>query len=448
MTAAGSSVLVVGPEQALQAVSSCASRGSLMDRADDAFVAMERLASGSTCAVFVWTASLPSRAEAALAGMRQMLAPGGRLVLIARPDEEPLARSLLGKGADDYLIWPLHKREVSQAMGIPAERPKVQEAGGQRQQEPRQREADTPPAAVPQGDIAGLAEVLRCAETNPSAFADRLAVLVSDQLRAGGCTVELSDATSVSGQPVGQPVLSAELDLGRGLKGRLAVGPRRTGAYSAKDSALLEGLAAAAGVVYRLAAAGQYWQREAQTDELTGLVNRRGLIRRLPEILEISRRQRTTVTLLLFDIDDFKHYNDAYSHDVGDEILRETSQLFTKHTRQHDIVARYGGDEFVVVFWEADEPRKAGSKPPRDVLAVLSRYRKTLELHEFRSLGPEAQGMLTISGGLVTFPWDAATPEELISRADDALLQAKRQGKNRIWLVGQGASDGGSGVAM
>jgi GGDEF domain-containing protein len=53
-------------------------------------------------------------------------------------------------------------------------------------------------------------------------------------------------------------------------------------------------------------------------------------------------------------------------------------------------------------------------------------------------MGPEAQGRLTISGGLITFPWDASSAEELIAKADEALLLAKRQGKNRIWLVGQG----------
>jgi diguanylate cyclase (GGDEF)-like protein len=158
----------------------------------------------------------------------------------------------------------------------------------------------------------------------------------------------------------------------------------------------------------------------------------------LPDLLGQARRQRTPVTVLMFDMDDFKHFNDAYGHGAGDEILRETAQLFVRHTRKHDLVARYGGDEFVVVFWEADQPRVAGSKPPRDVLAVLGRFCKALERHEFCSLGPEAQGALTISGGLITFPWDAGSAEELIDKADEALLLAKRQGKNRIWLVGQG----------
>ncbi len=257
-----------------------------------------------------------------------------------------------------------------------------------------------------------------------------------EQLEARGCTVELGEVSSICGEAVAEAVLAVELDAGEARKGRISVSQRRGGAYTPADAALLDGYAAAAGVACRLAMAASYWRAEAQTDPLTGLVNRRGLIRRLPEILESSRRQRTTVTLLLFDIDDFKHYNDAYSHDVGDEILRETGRLFTRHTRQQDIVARYGGDEFVVVFWEANEPRKAGSKPPRDVLAVLERFRRSLERHEFASLGPEAQGKADDQRRTRYISVGVHTPEELISQADEALLQAKRQGKNRIWLVG------------
>ena len=100
-------------------------------------------------------------------------------------------------------------------------------------------------------------------------------------------------------------------------------------------------------------------------------------------------------------------------------------------------MARYGGDEFVIVFWDADDPRIAGSSHPTEVLPILRRIKKDLHDHAFPKLGPEATGCITISGGLATFPWDAHDTQTLIDKADHALLQAKDAGKNRIYLVGR-----------
>jgi two-component system cell cycle response regulator len=137
------------------------------------------------------------------------------------------------------------------------------------------------------------------------------------------------------------------------------------------------------------------------------------------------------------------HTTTTYGHTAGDEIIRQVGALFKAHCREHDVVTRYGGDEFCVVFWDADSPRVAGSTHPSDALKVLSRFQEALRGHRCTAIDADhgidadAGGSLTISGGLASFPWDASTTDDLIDRADQALLQAKRAGKNRVFVFGE-----------
>ena len=189
-------------------------------------------------------------------------------------------------------------------------------------------------------------------------------------------------------------------------------------------------------------------QKLAITDELTGLYNARYFRHFLAKILERAREKLFPVTLFIFDIDNFKKYNDNFGHGVGDEILKQTAALVRRCCREHDLVARLGGDEFAVVFWEKEGPRQprdpnqgpvAPHRPPQAPTLVLERFRKLLEAEEFQCLGPGGKGTLTISGGVAVFPYHANTMEDLISLADRRLMfGAKQSGKNSIFLVGGG----------
>jgi GGDEF domain-containing protein len=185
-------------------------------------------------------------------------------------------------------------------------------------------------------------------------------------------------------------------------------------------------------------------QRLAITDELTGLSNSRYFRHFLNSILDRARSMHFPVTLLLFDIDDFKKYNDEYGHATGDEILRQAATLMRRCTRQHDLVARIGGDDFAVVFWDKEGPRqprepKAGvsSRPPQEPLQIFERFKRLIASEEFPLLGQTGKGLLTVSAGLAVFPWDAAETESLIREADKRLMMgAKKAGKNAIYIVG------------
>ena len=176
----------------------------------------------------------------------------------------------------------------------------------------------------------------------------------------------------------------------------------------------------------------------AHRDELSGAWNRRYFDHHLARVLTQAAQKRFPVTLLVFDIDNFKTYNDRYGHGAGDEILRETVKLMQSVVREHDVVARIGGDEFAVIFWDPHGPRRPNSSHPDDVREAARRFQHAICTHRFPKLHEQAPGRLTISGGLASFPWDGATPAALLERADAMLLHSKLQGKNAITL-GAGA---------
>ena len=225
----------------------------------------------------------------------------------------------------------------------------------------------------------------------------------------------------------------------------LVAGPRVIGVRSA-SAAPTAPPALAPEVAERI----RHLEKLATEDDLTGLKNRRYIMEFAGQIIEHAGAGGGQVTLLLFDVDNLKSYNDTYGHLAGDEVLKQAAVLMRRCCRRHDVVGRIGGDEFAVVFWDAplvrsgaakSERRTAAGEHPKEAISVAKRFRAELEKTELPGVSPKAKGILTISGGLASLPHDGSTVEELFRQADKALLEAKRGGKNKIYLVGEPKGD-------
>ncbi len=362
----------------------------------------------------------------AIAGLRDAAGERTKLLLCCPPEAEPEVRAAAAdSAADDYLLWPLDGAELDAALGYVAD--------------DAESDAATPPM-VALDELASLQEVLSALGEEPYALLHRLADMVRGAMGSAGVTLVVAGSAASSGETVANPVLSEPIVRDDQAVGQISVGPRAA-AYRAGDVQKLAHYAGLIGQILATADEQRKWRREALTDSVSGLYNRRYVMRFLDDLLIRARTERFRVTVLLFDIDDFKAYNDTFGHGAGDEIIRQIGQLFRTHCREHDLVTRYGGDEFCVVFWDADQPRVAGSDHPTDALSVLGRFQSALKTYRCTSLAPDTQGQLTISGGLASFPWDAASAGELVEKADQALLKAKQAGKNRVFVFGDHEGD-------
>jgi diguanylate cyclase (GGDEF)-like protein len=165
---------------------------------------------------------------------------------------------------------------------------------------------------------------------------------------------------------------------------------------------------------------------QAQHDPLTGLANRRALDARLEEELERARRHGTHLGLVLIDVDDFKHFNDDYGHQCGDEVLRTFAALLAGSLRELDLAGRFGGEEFALVL---------PGTSVEGACVLAEQIRKSLKLLEVA--GPAGEPLrITASFGAAAFP-GCATVEELIAAADQSVYEAKRRGKDQV--VGAGS---------
>jgi two-component system cell cycle response regulator len=161
----------------------------------------------------------------------------------------------------------------------------------------------------------------------------------------------------------------------------------------------------------------------AITDQLTGLHNRRYMSRHLDTLVANARRNGRPLAFVIMDIDFFKQVNDTHGHDIGDEVLREFAERIAANVRGIDLACRYGGEEFVVAMPDTDIAFATH---------IAERLRQSIETTPITiSRAPNSLN-ITISIGIARYEGGDDTGEKLLHRADQALYQAKRSGRNRV----------------
>ncbi len=246
--------------------------------------------------------------------------------------------------------------------------------------------------------LADIGENLENAGENTSTFADQLQA-------ADGSLNSLGDASNSSVRKIVEGLIRATSDM------------------AARNRSLEESLQTSSKQVIALQSHLHQVRAEAMTDALTGIANRRFFDMRLHEHRLRAQAEGTNLSLMLVDIDHFKRFNDSHGHRVGDQVLKAVGSALKSAAIGEELPARYGGEEFAVLM-----PGLSGE------MALLRAERLRLNLaNQYLRPKPtgESFGRITVSIGIAHYR-PGETGDHLVSRADSALYQAKRQGRNRV----------------
>lgn len=159
----------------------------------------------------------------------------------------------------------------------------------------------------------------------------------------------------------------------------------------------------------------------ATTDPLTGVPNRRYLLAFAEKEISRARRYKCDLSLLIMDIDHFKQVNDTYGHAIGDDVLKLVAQTTVKGLRKEDCFGRFGGEEFVILLPHTET---------RFALEAAQRIRQTIADLSFTVAGKQLS--ISVSIGIASYQPSDCNLDALLKRADDALFEAKRRGRNRV----------------
>jgi diguanylate cyclase (GGDEF)-like protein len=283
------------------------------------------------------------------------------------------------------------------------------------------------PAAAPPFEPLAVRGLTRSERLLPDA--DWRRALLGDALSLAGSESHAARAAVLCAEAVRRRegerrVVAVPLVSGERVTGVLEAVREGEGAhpFTRADASLLSALALPLSAALSNSARVAEAERLSQTDDLTKLHNARYLRQYLVTELKRARRYGSTVTAFFLDLDDFKQVNDCHGHLAGSHVLMEMAAVILASVRDTDVVARYGGDEFVVVLPETGIERG---------LQVAERVRQRISRHEFTG-GRALRLRLTASFGVASFPAHAQSPQQLIARADTAMYEAKAARKNCV----------------
>ena len=191
--------------------------------------------------------------------------------------------------------------------------------------------------------------------------------------------------------------------------------------FDERDQQIVEIFAAQVSLLIGQLSAREQIQGLADTDDLTGIANKRFFRRQLPQEMERARVYSLPLTLLMFDVDDFKDINDNFGHTIGDVVLSELCGAVRETLRPPDLFARFGGDEFAIIL------------PHTDLTGACAVADRIMQKVRMLAIPADDEGVIScsISLGIADYQRDDATASDVIRRADERLYEAKRAGKNR-----------------
>ena len=264
-------------------------------------------------------------------------------------------------------------------------------------------------------------------EWRQALLGDALALTPSLAVRTSARTVETLNTTEEGRRILALPLISGERVVGvlEAVRARSDENGSSVLEFSSAEVELLVALSAPVAAALANSSRIAEAERLSQTDDLTKLRNARFLRQYLTSEIKRARRYGSSVTALFLDLDDFKRVNDEQGHLVGSHILMELAAVILASVRDTDVVARYGGDEFVIVL-----PETGLELATR----VAERVRERMAAHAFTG-GRRLSLRLSASFGVASFPVHAQSPQQLVARADAAMYEAKAAGKNCVRLA-------------